>query len=58
MVRMNTVASSGTEIHVQQRRLKTMAMNNTLIMLENTIQHHKLNSTEPNKCNNYDTATQ
>lgn len=35
-----------------------MVMNNTLIMLEKTIRHHKLNSSEPNKCNNYDTATQ
>lgn len=48
----------GTKIHVQQRRSKSMVMNNTLIMLENTIRHHKLNSSEPNKCNNYDTATQ
>lgn len=64
MVRMNIVPSTkhewedGTKIHVQRRRLKSMLMNNTLIMLENTIQHHKLNSSEPNKCNNYDTATQ
>lgn len=64
MARMNTVPStkqgweSGTEIHVQQRQLKTMVMNNTLIMLKNTIRHYKLNSSKPNKCNNYDTATQ
>lgn len=64
MVRMNTVPSTkrewegDTKIHVQRRRLKSMVMNNTLIKLENTIQHHKLNSSEPNKCNNYDTATQ
>ena len=64
MVRMNTVPSTkrewegGAKIHVQRRRLKSMVMNNTLIMLENTIRHHKLNSSEPNKCNNYDTATQ
>ena len=33
-------------------------MNNKLIMLLNTIRHHKINSSDPNKCNNYDTATQ
>lgn len=48
----------GTKIHAPRRQLKSMLMNNTLIMLEKTIRHHKLNSSEPNKCNNYDTASQ
>lgn len=61
---MNTAASTkhewkgGTKIHVQRRRqLKSTVMNNALIMLEKYIRH-KLNSSEPNKCNNYDMATQ
>lgn len=64
VVKMNTVPSTkhewkgGTKIHAQQRWLKSMLMNKTLITLENTIRHHKLNSSEPNKCNNYNAATQ
>lgn len=54
-MRINTVSSTkyglegGTKIQVQQRWLKSMSMNNALIMPENTIGCRKLNSSEPNE---------